>query len=86
MGSNTSSLVGVAISASLLPPLVNAGICWAHALSGSAWVDLSVGGRGFGVIEYIEMGGFSFALTMVNIACILVTGIFMFWFKEAAPY
>lgn len=28
LGNNTSSLVGVAISASLLPPLVNAGMLW----------------------------------------------------------
>lgn len=28
LGNNTSSLVGVAISASLLPPAVNAGVCW----------------------------------------------------------
>lgn len=86
MGSNTSSLVGVAISASLLPPLVNAGMMWAHALGGKYWIDLDDGGRGFDVWDYVQMGGFSFALTMVNIACILVTGIFMFWFKEAAPY
>ncbi|CAN0364105.1 unnamed protein product, partial [Discosporangium mesarthrocarpum] len=31
---NANSLVGVAISASLLPPAVNAGICWAYALLG----------------------------------------------------
>jgi uncharacterized hydrophobic protein (TIGR00271 family) len=32
LGNNTSSLVGVAISASLLPPAVNAGVCWIVAL------------------------------------------------------
>ena len=32
LGNNTASLVGVAISASLLPPAVNAGICWSHAI------------------------------------------------------
>jgi hypothetical protein len=32
LGNNTSSLVGVAISASLLPPAVNAGICWIHGM------------------------------------------------------
>ena len=32
LGGNTSSLVGVAISASLLPPAVNAGICFMYAI------------------------------------------------------
>eukprot|EP00948_MAST-09A_sp_MAST-9A-sp1_P003304 g3304.t1 len=32
LGSNTSSLVGVAISASLLPPAVNVGMCYAYAI------------------------------------------------------
>jgi len=31
LGNNTSSLVGVAISASLLPPAVNTGLLWAYA-------------------------------------------------------
>ena len=29
LGGNAGSLVGVAISASLLPPAVNCGLCWA---------------------------------------------------------
>ncbi|VDI13896.1 Hypothetical predicted protein, partial [Mytilus galloprovincialis] len=32
LGGNAGSLVGVAISASLLPPAVNAGMLWAHSL------------------------------------------------------
>ena len=32
LGGNAGSLVGVAISASLLPPAVNAGLFWALAL------------------------------------------------------
>lgn len=41
-GLNTSSLVGVAISASLLPPAVNAGICWcAAALQAGATVSFT---------------------------------------------
>jgi len=32
LGGNAGSLVGVAISASLLPPAVNAGMCWAFSL------------------------------------------------------
>ena len=32
LGENTSSMVGVAISASLLPPAVNAGFLWSVAI------------------------------------------------------
>ena len=32
LGNNTASMVGVAISASLLPPAVNAGLLWAVAI------------------------------------------------------
>ena len=31
LSENSSSLVGVAISAALLPPMVNAGLCWGVA-------------------------------------------------------
>lgn len=34
LGENTSSMVGVAISASLLPPAVNAGFLWSVAIIG----------------------------------------------------
>ena len=37
LGSNQSSLVGVAISASLLPPAVNCGVFWAFAALGGEW-------------------------------------------------
>jgi uncharacterized hydrophobic protein (TIGR00271 family) len=39
LSDNTSSLVGVAISASLLPPAVNAGMMWAYAI----YVDAGLG-------------------------------------------
>ena len=53
-------LVGVAISASLLPPAVNAGICWGLAP--------------FSALEAKElgiMGGYSLLLTIVNIVAII---------------
>ncbi len=43
LGGNAGSLVGVAISASLLPPAVNAGLFWALALV------LAAGGTASGV-------------------------------------
>jgi uncharacterized hydrophobic protein (TIGR00271 family) len=49
LSDNTSSLVGVAISASLLPPAVNAGMMWAYAIfieSGWKGWMLTKGGQG----------------------------------------
>ena len=80
LGNNTASLVGVAISASLLPPAVNTGICWARAIlirTGRV-VDDSEN-------DYVYIGGISFALTIVNIICIWLAGMFMFMIKEVAP-
>merc|ERR1712121_356886 len=39
LGGNSGSMVGVAISASLLPPAVNTGLYWAMALMSSAFND-----------------------------------------------
>lgn len=84
-GNNVSGLVGVAISASLLPPIVNAGIFWAYVvilpvLSGPVADSLRTKTE-----ELIEMGGFSLSLALVNIGCILVSATGMFWIKEVAP-
>jgi hypothetical protein len=38
-GGGINALVGVAISASLLPPIVNCGICCAFAIMGPIWFD-----------------------------------------------
>jgi hypothetical protein len=80
LGNNTASLVGVAISASLLPPAVNAGICWAHAiLIKTGAVDTESDE------DFAAIGAISFALTVVNIVCIWVSGMLMFAIKEVAP-
>ena len=76
LGNNTSSLVGVAISASLLPPAVNAGICWAHAILIRAKVVENTSGE-----DFARIAGISFALTVVNIVCIWVFGMLMFKIK-----
>jgi uncharacterized hydrophobic protein (TIGR00271 family) len=72
LGNNTSSLVGVAISASLLPPAVNAGICWAYAffLRVNAAENANEGDYDFAMTGLI-----SFALTLVNILCIWFAGV-----------
>lgn len=86
---NTSSLVGVAISASLLPPAVNAGICWVFAIlirTGAVTPDpASILDEDGNEYNYNLIATISFALTMINIVCIWVSGIIMFQIKEVAP-
>jgi uncharacterized membrane protein len=78
LGGNTGSLVGVAISASLLPPAVNAGICWMYALLELAGgvTSESEDDANYGVI-----GAISFTLTVLNIVCIWFSGMLMFAIK-----
>jgi len=95
LGNNTSSLVGVAISASLLPPAVNTGMLLAMAsLLSTDYVDLAAANeRLTGIVGVDEVnrhtivtGAFwSLLLTLANIVCIWISGILMFRVKEVAP-
>ncbi|CAM9904806.1 unnamed protein product, partial [Sphacelaria rigidula] len=77
---NVNSLVGVAISASLLPPAVNTGLCLSFGLLGPTYVNFEVD-----VIEYFTIALISMSLTIVNIFCIYLAGVCLFVFKEVAP-
>ncbi len=89
LGNNTSSLVGVAISASLLPPAVNCGLALAYAAMGFQLdhdarqdddnADYTTS------TSYSEMGLISLALTLINIGAIYVSGLIMFRIKEVVP-
>ena len=82
LGKNSSGLVGVAISLSLLPPAVNAGLCWMFALlENSRLVDKEPDDD----TNYWRVGSTSFGLTLINIVCIWLAGVFTFWLKEVAP-
>mmetsp|Transcript_34335 Transcript_34335/g.67625 ORF Transcript_34335/g.67625 Transcript_34335/m.67625 type:complete len:250 (+) Transcript_34335:177-926(+) len=90
-GGGISSLIGVAISASLLPPAVNCGVLWAYSLFGGIpqfmgdQVLLTPQQR----YDYFVMGGLSLSLTLVNVACILISAYLMFrWklYKMAKPF
>lgn len=59
---NKSALVGIGISASLLPPFVNAGMLWSFVGSDKIPVEHS----------FAFLGGISFALAWVNIAVIIL--------------
>jgi uncharacterized hydrophobic protein (TIGR00271 family) len=79
LGNNSSGMTGVAISLSLLPPAVNAGMCWMFAiLVATGAVERNAGDNE----QYWELGTVSFGLTMANIVCIWLTGVFTFWLKE----
>jgi uncharacterized hydrophobic protein (TIGR00271 family) len=71
----TSSLVGVAISASLLPPAVNCGMVW---ISYFAYNPES---RSFGYdvsrSDFAKWGWTSLGLTFVNIVLIIIASMFM---------
>jgi uncharacterized hydrophobic protein (TIGR00271 family) len=95
----TNSLVGVAISASLLPPAVNAGILWVAyvfvkggVLATTSQPSLTV--ETYTIIndeeeydskEYRRMGFFSLFVTLANILLIWISGMLMFRMKEVLP-
>ncbi|KDR09916.1 uncharacterized protein LOC110838384 isoform X2 [Zootermopsis nevadensis] len=96
---NTASLVGVAISASLMPPAVNAGLFWALACMDILWQgrmqledDDPNAVKSYSPIysenprvELLVLGTVSLCLTLVNIICIFVAGIIVLKIKEVAP-
>ncbi|XP_049798318.1 uncharacterized protein LOC126253084 isoform X3 [Schistocerca nitens] len=90
LGDNIASLVGVAISASLLPPAVNAGLLWAltciHSSYGSVpQVKMPHTYADHPVTELGIMGAISLCLTFVNIVCIFASAIVVLRLKAVAP-
>ena len=71
LGRNSGGLTGVAISLSLLPPAVNAGLCWMAAiLYRNGTVPRAPGDD----TDYALTGTLSLCLTLVNICCIFIGG------------
>lgn len=92
LGNNNASLIGVAISASLLPPAVNCGITLAFALVESLSVTLNSqssinrsSNSSFSSGDFLMLGALSLALTLVNIAAIFLAALSLFRLKEVAP-
>lgn len=77
--SSVSSLIGVAISASLLPPAVNAGMSFNYALFGPLIHD------DVSRIDMLIIAGVSFSLSIVNILCINIFAMLWFKVKKIAP-
>jgi uncharacterized hydrophobic protein (TIGR00271 family) len=87
----TNSLVGVAISASLLPPAVNAGILWVayvfvrgEVLATSS-LPAETDEEEYNSKEYRRMGFYSLFVTLANILLIWISGMLMFRMKEVLP-
>ncbi|XP_077285250.1 uncharacterized protein LOC143910590 [Arctopsyche grandis] len=94
LSDNTASLVGVAISASLLPPAVNAGLLWGMSLIHLVYLDDDtkfndvVKTKMYSDNPAVELavdGLISLGLTLINILCIYFAGIFVYIIKEVAP-
>ena len=90
-----NALVGTAISASLLPPVANAGMLVAYAVVGPYTVPLldhavtdttnsALATRG-GRLELLYMALLSFALFVMNFAIIVATTFVMFELKHIVP-
>lgn len=82
LGKNSSGMVGVAISLSLLPPAVNASMCWTYEL---LLMSKTFNRNEGDTTDYWMTGAISFALTIINIICIWLAGTGTFWLKEVAP-
>ncbi|XP_050526386.1 uncharacterized protein LOC126897051 isoform X3 [Daktulosphaira vitifoliae] len=87
LGNNTFSLVGVAISTSLLPPAVNAGLLWAFAVRniGSTAVTANLQYSTILSVDFAIKGAMSMCLTFINIICIFACGIVILKIKAVTP-
>lgn len=90
LGENTGSLIGVAISASLLPPAVNAGLLWALSVS-YAIIEPKNGSiikmNYYSEHPSIELGVYgciSMCITITNVICIYVVGVIFLKIKEVS--
>lgn len=79
LNSDMCPLVGVAISASLLPPAVNTGMLLAYSLAGKYDSDK------YEKEDLWEMAGISLSLTLENIMVIWIVAMTVFKLKSAVP-
>ncbi|XP_062546543.1 uncharacterized protein LOC134212573 [Armigeres subalbatus] len=93
-------LIGVAISASLLPPVVNCGLFWALACIWLIYEDIKIphlkgeaytGNSSYQFLytnyiptEFLISGIVSALLTVINVICIFITAIVVLKIKEVA--
>ncbi|EED87642.1 predicted protein [Thalassiosira pseudonana CCMP1335] len=80
----TNSLVGVAISASLLPPAVNSGIIWVAAFFYKDGI-IPHNEEEYTWNDFQRFGWISLGLTLINIVMIWISSMLMFRLKEVLP-
>ncbi|XP_022161208.1 uncharacterized protein LOC111027236 isoform X2 [Myzus persicae] len=88
LGNNTFSLVGVAISTSLLPPSVNAGLLWAfsvRSINQDSFNTLNLHYSSTRSIDFAIKGAISMCVTFINIICIFACGIVILKIKAVTP-
>mmetsp|Transcript_28893 Transcript_28893/g.35587 ORF Transcript_28893/g.35587 Transcript_28893/m.35587 type:complete len:260 (+) Transcript_28893:1210-1989(+) len=88
LGNNTTSLVGVAISASLLPPAVNVGVLLGYSVVATNMRvnhDSDPEAIFEDAKELMMLSFLSFCLATLNIVLIIIGGIGMFRLKEVTP-
>ena len=87
VGDYMATVIGVAISASLLPPAVNCGMLWAQALYVHSWDGTGVNPgcneeSCFIASELAIMGSISITLTVENIILVFLASWMMFKIKD----
>ncbi|XP_025413423.1 uncharacterized protein LOC112685696, partial [Sipha flava] len=88
LGNNTFSLIGVAISTSLLPPSVNAGLLWAFSVRSINQDSINTFNLQYSStrsVDFAIKGAMSMCLTFINIICIFTCGIVILKIKAVAP-
>jgi uncharacterized hydrophobic protein (TIGR00271 family) len=80
LNNNTPALVGVAISASLLPPVANTGLLYSHSAFGE-----DLGGMWVDTYRINDIAYTSFLISIMNIVCIVFGAVLMLKIKEVAP-
>nr|XP_014289505.1 uncharacterized protein LOC106689162 isoform X1 [Halyomorpha halys] len=90
LGDEPTSIHGVAMSAALLPPAVNAGLLWSNS---AIHLRTTTFPPGFQKIwssnpplEFAVLGAMSLSLSFLNILFIFIAGIVLLKVKEAAPW
>ena len=74
-----NSLVGTAISAGLLPPLVNSGMLMAYSTA----YENRLGGKT--AYDYYEMGVYSILFYITHVVTIIIVANLVFWLKDIDP-
>ena len=72
----TNALVGTAISAGLLPPLVNCGMLISYSMTYAPYDQK---------YDFYEMGSYSFVFYLTHVFTIIIVANIVFWLKDIDP-